>query len=91
MTDPAHPLFGGRFPVVRLFRPPHAAGVVEVLYRQQFRLRVPLAATDRATTSAPHPRTKLTPEIARELIALVAECPSCRTHPSPSGPDSPTT
>jgi hypothetical protein len=89
VTDPTHPLFGRRFPIVRLCQMPRGEGFVEVLYRQHLRLRIPLNSTDRATLSVPCSRTKLTPDAIRQLIALVTECPSCRKPPRPSGPDSP--
>jgi hypothetical protein len=69
---------------------PRGEGFVEVLYRERLRLRIPLNSTDHATPSATHSRTKLTPDVIRQLIALVRECPPCRNHPSASGPDSPT-
>jgi len=91
VTDPTHPLFGRRFPLLRLCRSAHGAGFVEVRYRDTLRLRIPLDSTDRATTPARRTRTKLTPAAAQELIALVEESAgSCRNHPSTSGPDSTT-
>jgi hypothetical protein len=89
VTDRTHPLFGRRFPVVRLCRSPHGEGFVEVLYRERLRLRIPLSSTDRATVSAAHSRTKLTLDVIQQLIALVKECPPCRKHPTASSPDSP--
>ena len=91
VTDPAHPLFGRRFPLLRLCRSAHGAGFVEVRYRDTFRLRIPLDATDRATTPPTGTRTKLTPAAVQEFIALAEESAgSCRNHPSASGPDSTT-
>jgi hypothetical protein len=89
VTDPTHPLFGRRFPLLQLCRSRHGEGFAEVLYRQHLRLRIPLSSTDRATVSDSHSRTKLTREVIQELIALVMECPSCRNPPPASGPDSP--
>ena len=88
ITDPTHPLFGQRFPIVRLCQLPRGDGFVEVLYRQHLRLRVPLNSTDRMTVPVAHSRTKLTLEVIQQLIALVKECPSCRNPLSASGPDS---
>jgi hypothetical protein len=91
VTDPTHPLFGHRFPLVRLCRSAHGEGFVEVRYRDNLRLRIPLNSTDRATTPATHVRTKLTPTVAQEFIALVEESAvSCRSHPTASGTNSPT-
>src|SRR5712664_1010823 len=89
VTDPTHPLFGRRFPILRLCQRPRGEGFVEVLYREHLRLRIPLNSTDRAAVPAAASRTKLTLDVIQQLIALVKECPSCRNHPPTSGPDSP--
>ena len=90
VVDPTHPLHGRRFPIHRLCQAPHGQGFVEVLYRESLRLRVPLAATDRAPFPPALPRTKLTLEAIQQLIALVKECRTpCPSPPAPSGPGSP--
>jgi hypothetical protein len=90
VVDPTHPLFGRRFPVHRIFQPSRGPGFVEVLYRQHIHLRLPLNATDRASSPLALPRTKLTLEVVEQLIALVQECrSSCPNHPDSSGPGSP--
>jgi hypothetical protein len=90
VVDPTHPLYGRRFPLHRLCHPRHSEGFVEVLYRESLRLRVPLAATDRAASPLALPRSKLTLEAIRQLIALVKEChASCPSSPAVSGSDSP--
>jgi hypothetical protein len=91
VVDPTHPLYGRRFPILRLCHAVRGEGFVEVRYRQSLRLRIPLLATDRATFPLALPRTKLTLEAIRQLIALVKEChASCPNSPAMSGPDSPT-
>ena len=92
VVDPTHPLFGRRFPVLRICQPPHGPGFVEVVYLEHFRLRLALNVTDRAVPPLALPRTKLTLEAIEQLIALVKECSSsCPGHPASSGPDSPRT
>jgi hypothetical protein len=92
VVDPTHPLYGRRFPILRLCHAARGDGFVEVRYRESLRLRVPLAATDRATFPLALPRTKLTLDAIRQLIALVKECHApCPCPPAVSGPDSPTT
>ncbi len=92
VVDPTHPLFGRRFQVVRLCPLPRGEGFVDVFYREHIRLRIPLDATDRATSLLARRATKLTLEGIKELIALAKECqPSCRNNPASSGPGFPKT
>ena len=73
MTDPRHPLFGRRFPVLALSASPHADGYVFVSYRQDLVLRIERAATQLTPRSSPG-RTKLTAPALAELVALAREC-----------------
>ncbi len=92
VVDPTHPLHGRSFPILRLCQAIHGQGFVEVRYRQSLRLRIPLAATDRATSPLSFPRTKLTLEAIQQLILLVKECQSsCPNSPTASASDCPTT
>jgi hypothetical protein len=71
---------------------PRGEGFVDVFYREHIRLRIPLDATDRATSVLARHATKVTLEGVQELIALAKECqPSCRNNPASSGLGSPTT
>ena len=91
VVDPTHPLFGRRFQVVWLCALLHGAGFVDVFYREHIRLRIPLTATDRATSRLARPGTKVTLEAIQELIALAKGCQeSCRNNPASSGRSSPT-
>ena len=74
VVDPTHPLFGRRFRVVRLCSLPRGEGFVDVFYREHIRLRIPLDATDRATSVLAQRRTKVTLEGVQQLIALAKEC-----------------
>ena len=91
MTDPSHPLYGRRFPVVSISHPPQSPGHVVVAYRDFMRLRLPVPATNLAAVPAAVLRTKLTTAALRELLALLKECEgSCPNDPEPSGASSPT-
>jgi hypothetical protein len=92
VTDPTHPLFGRRFPVLSVTHPPGRPGHVLVAYRQGTCLRLPVLATDRAPTASALPRTKLTRAALLDLLSLVKECEgSCPDPRSASGAGSPTT
>ena len=91
MTDPTHALFGQRFQVLSITRPPGRPGHVFVAYRQGTRLRIPVLATDRAPSASALPRTKLTRAALLDLLSLVQECGgSCPDPRSASGAGSPT-
>ena len=59
MTDPTHPLFGRRFPVLSISRQPHSPGYVLVVYRDSMRLRIPVPATSLATGQTAPPPHKM--------------------------------
>ena len=90
MTDPAHPLYGRRFPVVSLSHPPQRPGHVLVAYRGFMRLRLPVQATSLAPTMVPSLGTTFTRAAVLELLALVKECEaSCPGDRTESGTPSP--
>ncbi len=60
MTDPAHPLFGRRFTVLLISRPPGRPGHVLVAYRDFMRLRIPVQATSLAPDHTIRLRTQFT-------------------------------
>jgi hypothetical protein len=79
-------LFGRRFRVVRLCPLPRGEGFVDVFYREQIRLRIPLDATDRGTSILAQRLTKVTLEGVQQVIALARECQeSCRDNPTSFG------
>jgi hypothetical protein len=79
-------LFGRRFQVIRVCALPRGEGFVDVFYREHIRLRIPIDATDRATSVLAHRRTKVTLEGVQQLIALAKECQAlCRDNPPSSG------
>ena len=91
MTDPTHPLYGRRFPVVSVSHPPQRPGHVVVAYRDFMRLRLPVQATNLASANDAWLRTTFTRAALHELLALLKECEgSCPRDPEPSGGDSPT-
>jgi len=86
VIDPTHPLYGRRFPIHSLSHPCHGSGHVFVAYRDDIRLRIPLAATNLATGPPPARRAKFTLEAIAQFLLLVKECaPPCSTDPPPSG------
>ena len=85
VTDPTHPLFGRRFPLVSVSSSPQSAGHVLVAYRDYMRLRIPRLATNLAPAQ-PIGSTKLTLPAMTELIALAEQCEElCHTNPPTSG------
>jgi hypothetical protein len=73
VTDPTHPLFGRRFPLLSVSSSPQSAGNALVAYRQYMVLRIPRAATNLAPTR-PAGSTKLTLQALHELISLAEQC-----------------
>jgi hypothetical protein len=73
VTDPTHPLFGRRFLVLSITRPPHSPGHVFVAYRDAMQLRIPVASTSLMASRIPPPGTKWTPDAIRELLSLIQE------------------
>lgn len=73
VTDPAHPLFGRRFPLRSISAPVQGEAHVFVAYRGHMTLRLACAATN---LSAPRPgrSTKLTLEAITDFLALAEEC-----------------
>ena len=91
MTDPAHPLYGRRFPVLSISHPPQRPGHVVVAYRGFMRLRLPVQATSLTADNRRVPRTTFTRATLLELLALMKECEgTCTGHPGVSGHGSPT-
>jgi hypothetical protein len=86
VTDPTHPLFGRRFPLLSMFAPRHSPGRVLVAYRDQLVLSIPLLATSIAPPRPTHP-TKLTSQAVTELISLAEQygVPSCPTDLTTAG------
>ena len=88
MTDPTHPLFGRRFPVVSRTSSLPGPGHVLVAYRQYMLLRIPVIATS-LTPSLPVARTKLSAQAIKDLVTLATHYEVlCPPTPAPSGPTS---
>jgi hypothetical protein len=85
VIDPAHPLFGRRFPRLSSHPQPLTATHVFVTYQGSMVLRLPRAATNLLPPSSQVPTT-LTSHAIIELISLAEQCEVlCRTTPAPSG------
>jgi len=75
VTDPKHPLFGRRFPILSAHDSSCSAGHVLVSYRDYMALRIELRATSLAPSPRPKlPATKLTSRAVRELAQLAEQC-----------------
>ena len=74
VTDPGHPLFGRRFPLMSVSRP-HASGGGHALvaYQDCMLLKLPVAATSLAPRLPGRVPSKLTVEAMQELIALTED------------------
>jgi hypothetical protein len=91
VTDPTHPLFGRRFPIVSVSHPLQRPGHVVVAYRDFMRLRISVQATNLTADIGSQVRTQFTREAILALLALLKECEdSCPAHPGTSGTDCPT-
>jgi hypothetical protein len=88
IIDPAHPLFGHRFPLLRERRLGGGQSHVLVVYKRKgVYLRLPIAATDLAPAPrrAP-PASKLNAQAVTELITLAEQyCLLCPSPPQLSG------
>ena len=73
VTDPAHPLFGRRFPVLSISSAPNAVGYVYVTYREYITLRIPRDATNLAPARSTL-ETKLTVAAVEQLVSVAGEC-----------------
>ena len=86
MTDPTHPLYGRRYPVLSISHPPQRPGHVLVAYRGFMRLRLPVPATSLTADTGRRLRTTFTRAALLELVALTKECEGpCTDPPSASG------
>jgi hypothetical protein len=91
VTDPTHPLYGRRFPVLSISHPPQRPGHVVVAYRGFMRLRLPVPATSLSTGDRRLLRTTFTRAALLDLVALTKECEGpCTAQPGASGNGSPT-
>ncbi len=85
VTDPTHPLFGRRFPLIATSTTLTGPGYAWVVYRDDVQLRLPLAPTDLGTPT-PRVPAKFTPAAITELLALAGRSEGpCRPPPATSG------
>jgi len=73
VTDPTHPLFKRRFPLLSISDPSHGTTYVFVLYREYMVLRIPLISTN-LVHFKPFIPTKLTLQSLREFISTAKDC-----------------
>ena len=85
VTDPMHPLFSRRFPLISISAPTQGPGHVLVAYREHMVLRIPVQATNLAGPRPVVP-TKLTLQALTEFVALAEHCEMlCHTNQKTSG------
>ncbi len=88
VTDPGHPLFGRRFPLVSVSRPrATSGGHAFVAHQGRMLLKLPVAATSLAPRLPDGMPTKLTVAAVEELIALTEDSGvvACSSDPNASG------
>ena len=91
VTDPTHPLFGRRFPVLSISSAPNAVGFVYVTYREYITLRIPRDATNLAPARSTL-ETKLTVAAVEQLVSVAGECEVlCQENQKMSGANYPNT
>jgi hypothetical protein len=73
ITDPRHPLFGRKFPVLSICEQAHLGGYIIAAYPNGISLRLPISATDLAINHIVSP-TKLTSLALEEFFSLAKEC-----------------
>ena len=88
VTDPTHPLFGRRFPVLSVNSSQRDSdGNVFVSYREYMILRIPLLSTSLASCR-PEGQTKLCLDALTDLISLAEQCEAlCPSNLQKSGTD----
>ena len=72
ITNPTHPLFGQRFPLISVSDPPIGEGNVYVEYREFMMLKIPISATNLGYTSFSL-STKLSLSSLKEIIKIFKE------------------
>jgi hypothetical protein len=95
VVDPAHPLHGRQFPLIRFSTTLTGPGFVWVVYRDFMQLRIPLASTN-LVPDHPTTPTTFTEQAIADLLSLVgawgvgeAETTICRQPRTRSGDDCP--
>lgn len=85
ITDASHPLYLRSFELLSITPGVLGTGFVTVRYRDNVAIRIPLPATNLSDFVHDAPRSKLTAEAVRDLLALAKEYESCLTRPRKSG------
>ena len=73
VTDPAHPLFGRRFSLISMSRPPLGEAHAFVQYRDFMLLKIPVSATDFGPSQFSL-STKLSLPSLKAIIQLFKDC-----------------
>ena len=73
VIDPAHPLYGRRFPLISLSHPPRGSHKALVAYQKDILIRIPLGATSLCAQLPNLAKTKLSFDAVSELIELASQ------------------
>ncbi len=73
VTDPRHPLFNRRFPILWKSHANFSQGHVYVIYCEGITLRIPLEATNLCSSPFSSSPSKLTESSIKELITVAQE------------------
>lgn len=85
MTDPTHPLFGRRFPLLSVSNPSHGKTHAFALYREYMTLKIPLSSTNFMYFN-PLFSAKLSLQSLQELISIIKDCEElCHLNQNTSG------
>jgi hypothetical protein len=87
VTNPTHPLFGRRFPLLFVSQPPHGIPNAFVSYQKYMVLKIPVHDTNLFETLSTL-STKLTLQAINEFISIAKECKElCHIDQNISGMD----
>ena len=73
VIDPTHPLYGRRFPLVSVSRPPNGPRQALVIYQKDIMARIPVSATNLSHTPPVLSKAKLSIDALCELVDLAQQ------------------
>jgi hypothetical protein len=73
VVDPAHPLYGRRFPLISLSHSPRGSRQVLVAFQKDILVRIPVCATSLCAEPPPLSKTKLSFDAVSELLDLARQ------------------
>ncbi|MGB5985078.1 MAG: hypothetical protein WBG37_07215 [Desulfobacterales bacterium] len=73
MVDPAHPLYGQRFPLISVSHPPNSQRQALVIYQNDIMVRIPLCKTNLSHTPPVLSKVKLSIDALVELAEIAQQ------------------